>query len=215
MTGMKAHGLHELKRLHKEALARQAAAQAQVRAQQMAAQQAQRERHWFAQAMGAVTPLQAPARATKPSGVYPVVARQRQRDNAQVLQEAISDDFDVDTLLETDETLSFRQRGVGLDVVRKLRRGHWTLHGQLDLHGLRSDEARETLSAFIQQARKQGWRCVRVVHGKGLGSPGKTPVLKDKTLRWLAQRQDVTAFVQARACDGGAGALMVLLSPMG
>lgn len=211
---MKGHGLHELKRLHKEAQARQAVYQAQVLAAAEAARRAQRERQLFAHAVGAVTPLVAAPRALKPSGVFPVVARQRQRDDAQVLQEAISDDFDVDTLIETDESLSFRQRGVGLDVVRKLRRGHWALHGQLDLHGLRSDEAREVLSAFIQQARKQGWRCVRVVHGKGLGSPGKTPVLKDKTLRWLAQRQDVTAFVQARACDGGAGALMVLLSPM-
>lgn len=211
---MKAHGLHELKRLHKAAQAAQAAARAQALAELERQRQAQRDAQWFQTHMAAVTPLQVSARASKPPSPQPLVARQRQRDNERVLQEAISDDFDVDTLIETDEALSFRQRGVGMDVVRKLRRGHWTLHGQLDLHGLRRDEAREALSAFIQQARKQGWRCVRVVHGKGLGSPGKTPVLKDKTLRWLAQRQDVVAFVQARACDGGAGALMVLLSPM-
>ncbi len=210
---MKARGLHELKRLHQAGQARIAAAEALRRAELEAERQAQRERHLFSHAMGQVQPLTTAPRAIKPTGIYPVLPRQRQRDEQQVLREAISDDFDVETLIETDESLSFRQRGVGMDVVRKLRRGHWTLHGQIDLHGLRSDEAREHLSAFIQTARKQGWRCVRVVHGKGLGSPGKTPVLKDKSLRWLAQRQDVIAFVQARACDGGAGALMVLLRP--
>jgi DNA-nicking Smr family endonuclease len=50
-----------------------------------------------------------------------------------------------------------------------------------------------------------------VVHGKGLGSPGKTPVLKSRARNWLIQKKDVLAFVQARPLDGGAGALVVLL----
>jgi DNA-nicking Smr family endonuclease len=79
------------------------------------------------------------------------------------------------------------------------------------LHGLRSDQAREALSAFLRKAVMNDWRCVRVIHGKGLGSPGKTPVLKLKAQRWLVQKKEVLAFVQARGCDGGAGALMVLL----
>ena len=78
---------------------------------------------------------------------------------------------------------------------------------------LRSDEARESLGGFIRNAYKQGLRCVRVVHGKGLGSPGKQPVLKTKTQRWLIQKNEVIAFVQAKPAEGGAGALVVLLAP--
>ena len=82
----------------------------------------------------------------------------------------------------------------------------------IDLHGLRTDEARETLGQFLREAHQQGVRCVRVVHGKGLGSPGRTPVLKGRVLRWLVQKNEVMVFVQARPAQGGAGALLVLLS---
>lgn len=136
---------------------------------------------------------------------------QRQRDEAAVLGEAISDEFDASTLLDTDEHLSYRAAGIGPDVTRKLRKGDWAIQAQIDLHGLRTEEAREQLGAFIRETRKQGLRCVRVVHGKGLGSPGKTPVLKGRVHGWLAQKKDVLAFVQARPADGGAGALLVLL----
>lgn len=128
------------------------------------------------------------------------------------MQEAISDEFDVSTLLDTDEHLSFRRHGIGADVTRKLRRGDWSIQRQLDLHGLRQDEARDKLGQFIREAHKQGIRCVRVVHGKGLGSPGKTPVLKSRVQTWLVQKNEVLAFVQAKPADGGAGALVVLIS---
>jgi len=81
--------------------------------------------------------------------------------------------------------------------------------------GLRVDEAREALGEFIRTAHKNGVRCVRVVHGKGLGSPGKSPVLKSRVQRWLVQKHEVLAFVQARPVDGGAGAMLVLLQPVG
>ena len=116
-------------------------------------------------------------------------------------------------LLDIDDQLSFRRPGIGTDVTRKLRKGHWSIQRQLDLHGLRSDEARAQLSAFVRQARLHGIRCVRVVHGKGLGSPGKAPVLKRKVFAWLVQKNEVLAFVQARPAEGGAGALVVLLQP--
>jgi len=130
-----------------------------------------------------------------------------------VLQEAMSDEFDVSTLLDTDDQLSFRRPGIGLDVTHKLRAGQWSIQRQLDLHGLRVDEAREALGQFIRLSHRTGIRCVRVVHGKGLGSPGKTPVLKGRVLRWLVQKKEVLAFVQARPAEGGAGALVVLLQP--
>jgi DNA-nicking Smr family endonuclease len=140
----------------------------------------------------------------------PIPAR-RQADEQAVLKASLSDEFDVESLLETDDTLSWRRPELGLDVVRKLRRGVWALQGELDMHGMRTDEARERLVQFLREAHLKGWRCVRVVHGKGHGSPGKQPVLKDKAKRWLVQSDRVLAFVQARADEGGAGALVVLL----
>lgn len=193
-------------RLEKEAAAARLAAATQVRA----------EKELFARAIGPVKSLPAKHRpghrAHLPVAQPAPIAVQQQRDELAVMREAISDEFDVETLLDTDEALSFRRPGMGPDVVRKLRRGNWSIQGQLDLHGLRQGDAREALGQFIRDALKVGWRCVRVVHGKGLGSPGKTPVLKGKVQGWLVQKQEVLAFVQARPVDGGAGALVVLLT---
>eukprot|EP01034_Spumella_vulgaris_P027702 gene27702-34465_t len=123
------------------------------------------------------------------------------------------DEFDASTLLDTDDALSFRRPGIGRDVTHKLRKGDWSIQREIDLHGLRSDEARLALAEFIRLAHRQGLRCLRVVHGKGLGSPGKTPVLKSKVHSWLVQKNQVMAFVQAKPAEGGAGALVVLLKP--
>ena len=172
----------------------------------------QRERDLFALTVGAVTPLREVAVAPAPARPAPR-ARQRERDEAAVMHDAISDEFDVESLLDTDDALSFRRPGIGPEVVRKLRRGVWAIQAQLDLHGLRRDEARERLNRFILDARRAGLRCVRVIHGKGNGSPGREPVLKAKVKTWLVQKQEVIAFTQARASDGGTGALVVLLGP--
>ena len=128
------------------------------------------------------------------------------------MHEAISDEFDVESLLETDDSLSFRRPEIGAEVVRKLRRGVWAIQAQLDLHGLRRDAARERLTEFLRAAGDERLRCVRVIHGKGNGSPGREPVLKAKVKSWLAQHAQVLAFTQARGSDGGAGALVVLLA---
>jgi DNA-nicking Smr family endonuclease len=178
-----------------------------------AKQQTAAESNLFKNAAGIVQPLPDKRRALL--NKEPSVARtmQYQRDEKAVLREAISDEFDVGTLLDTDDNLSFRRSGIGTDVTRKLRRGEWAIQRQLDLHGLRRDEAREQLSFFIREAHKHGIRCVRVVHGKGLGSPGKAPVLKSRVHSWLVQKEEVLAFVQAKPADGGAGALVVLLVP--
>ena len=194
----------------------QARAQAVALAHAAAAErerQALAERNLFVNAVGAVSPLRVQRRAMLEKARALPVARQREKDEQAVMHEAISDEFDVESLLDTDEALSYRRDGLGLDVIRQLRKGRWSLQGQLDLHGLRSDEARVALGQFLREAHHVGWRCVRVVHGKGLGSPGKTPVLKNKVQRWLVQKNEVLAFVQARASDGGAGALIVLLAP--
>lgn len=197
--------IEERARLEKEQAAAKAAALARAKA----------EKELFSRAIGPVKSLPAKHLPGHKASLAPVQAPpipvQQQRDELAVMREAISDEFNVETLLDTDEALSFRRPGMGPDVVRKLRRGGWSIQGQLDLHGLRREDAREALSQFIKDAHKVGWRCVRVVHGKGLGSPGKTPVLKGKVQAWLIQKQEVLAFVQARPADGGAGALVVLL----
>jgi DNA-nicking Smr family endonuclease len=167
----------------------------------------------FIRAAGVVKALPDKRRASLPKPLPEPVPRQHLLDERAALRETISDEFDVSTLLDVDEQLSFRRPGIGTDVTRKLRQGHWSIQRHLDLHGLRSDDARQALGEFIREVCQLGLRCVRVVHGKGLGSPGKAPVLKNKVHGWLAQKDQVLAFVQARPAEGGAGAIVVLLKP--
>jgi DNA-nicking Smr family endonuclease len=162
-----------------------------------------------------VARLERGKRVEHPPRHVPPHARSREHDNAQVLVESVSDEIDVERLLDTDEALSYRALGIGPDVLRKLRRGEWVIQAEIDLHGLRVDEARAALGKFLRDAIKRGQRCVRVVHGKGLGSKDKQPVLKSKVRAWLIQRVEVIAFCQARGAEGGAGALVVLLRPGG
>lgn len=213
--GVKIRDLKDLEAVRREIEQRARLERERETARLAALARARAEQELFARAIGPVRALPArhlPGQRANLNPVQPApIAVQQQLDEQRVMAEALSDEFDVESLLDTDAALSFRRPGLGPEVVRKLRRGGWSIQGQLDLHGLRREEARESLSQFIKDAHKTGWRCVRVVHGKGLGSPGKTPVLKGKVQSWLIQKQEVLAFVQARPADGGAGALVVLL----
>ena len=162
--------------------------------------------------IGPVAPLRARERVTHVRERPEPVPRQRMLDEREALAASMSDEFDVETLLDTDDSLSFRRPGIGPDVLRRLRRGHWTLQAEIDLHGLTREAAREGLAAFVAEASQRGARCVRVVHGKGMGSPGRMPVLKGKVRAWLVQNERVIAFVQAPPTRGGHGALLVLLA---
>ncbi len=207
--------LADLRQVQATLAAQQARRAAEAAAQAAADKRRLAEQSLFTQAIGATRPLRSkPVVSLAPAPPAPI-AVQHQRDKAQVLRESISDDFDVSSLLDTDDALSFRRPGIGVEVTRKLRRGDWSIQREIDLHGLRTDEAREALGPFIREAYKQGIRCVRVVHGKGLGSPGKSPVLKGLVQSWLVQKKVVLAFVQAKPAEGGAGALVVLLTPAG
>jgi DNA-nicking Smr family endonuclease len=165
----------------------------------------------FRDAVQDVTPLPKSDRAEIQKARPAPIARQRELDEARALASSLSDDIDIELLLQTDETLSWKRDELSHQVIPKLRRGHWSVKAQLDLHGKRVDEARDALVAFLTDAIKREIRCVRIVHGKGLGSVNKEPVLKNKVLRWLVQREEVLAFCQARPNDGGSGALIVLL----
>jgi len=205
--------LAQLASLH-EALKHDAASRKKVEAEQQRATVAKATAaDEFRAAVGAVTPLAIRQRVEHDRPPHPPVAHKRLEDDQQVLIASVSDEFEIDTLLHTDADLSFRRPGIGPDVLRKLRRGEWVIQDHLDLHGLRVDEARELLSQFLREALRRGLRCVRVVHGKGLGSKDRQPVLKGKARVWLAQRDEVIAFCQARPAEGGSGALVVLLRP--
>ncbi len=181
------------------------------KAQATTSQPSAEERALFRQAVAGTRPIHPSGRISLTPPAPQPIPLQRLKDERAALAESLSDEVDVDSLLETDELLSFRRPGIGPDIVRKLRRGHWVIQAELDLHGLRRDEARESLSGFIHDARAQGVRCVRIIHGKGLSSPGREPVLKHKVRAWLVQKNEVLAFCQAKPADGGAGALVVLL----
>jgi len=202
-----------LRRRAQEAAEAAAAERERQRAEEAERRRRQREEQLFAHAVGPVHPI-ADRRLAWVERPRPLpLPLQRLRDERAALQSALSDEVDIESLLLTDDGLSFRRPGIGPDVVARLRRGHWAIQRQIDLHGLRRDEAREALVVFLRRTRQEGHRCLRVVHGKGLGSPGREPVLKGKVQRWLAQRDEVIAFTQAPVAHGGAGALLVLLAP--
>jgi DNA-nicking Smr family endonuclease len=187
--------------------ARKAAEEERIRREK----ESRRDADLFRRSIGDVKPLSPSGKAETTEPRPLPIPRQRMADEQAALEESLSDEFNVDTLLDTDHELSYARPGISGDILRKLRRGNWVIQAQLDLHGMRREEAREALAEFLRNAVKRGMRCVRVIHGKGLGSVNKEPVLKSKVRSWLVQKDEVIAFCQARAADGGAGALVVLL----
>ena len=139
------------------------------------------------------------------------IAKQFIRDEKQALRDSLSDDFYPLHELESGEELLYLRTGQSPDVMSKLRRGFWVVQAQIDLHGLISDEARQYVAEFLSDCKKRNIRCVRIVHGKGLGSRNREPVLKHKLRNWLIQKDEVIAYAQAKPEDGGSGAVIVLL----
>jgi DNA-nicking Smr family endonuclease len=180
------------------------------RERELAAQRA-REANVFRKEMQDAVILPPGNRRSMAPKIPPPYPFQTALDEQAALVESLSDEINIENLLDTDANLSFRRDHISPEIVRKLRKGHWSIKAQLDLHGLRTDEARQSLVLFLNNCLKNDWRCVRVIHGKGLGSPDREPVLKGKVLRWLVQRNEILAFCQARPNDGGSGALIVLL----
>ncbi len=142
----------------------------------------------------------------------PAIPRHSRQDAAAALREALNGPDLLDLQLEGGDEAAWARPGLPRSVLRDLRRGRWVVQEQLDLHGMNRDEARVAVADFLHESTQHGLRCLRVVHGKGLGSPGREPVLKKLVMGWLGQRRDVLAFCQARATDGGAGAVLVLLA---
>lgn len=165
----------------------------------------------FRASVSDVTPLPRPQKAELERTLPQPVPSQRWRDDREVLQDSLSNTVPWDAGIETGEELSHARNGIGAQTLRKLRRGHWLIQGELDLHGMTVDEARKLLADFLRQCARRELRCVRIIHGKGLGSKNREPVLKRKVASWLIQREEILAFCQARRADGGSGAVVVLL----
>lgn len=138
------------------------------------------------------------------------IPKQTLRDEKQVVDNLLSDEFDAAEIESGDELLHARP-GLQKNVLRRLRRGEYTISAELDLHGYTVAQAREALVNFLNSERRARHTCVRIVHGKGRGSPGRKPVLKSKVFHWLCQRDEVLAMCPARPFDGGTGAAYVLL----
>ena len=164
----------------------------------------------FRQAMSDIKPLKAEPRvpATKPKPKPK--ARFSKADERQVLAESLEDD--IDTIEHGyGAALRFHRQHVGKRTMRKLQRGGYSVQAEIDLHGMTLAEAKPRLADFIEYNASQGKYCVRVVHGKGLGSGDRGPVLKNAVNRWLRRWDSVLAFVSTRQVDGGTGAVYVLL----
>jgi DNA-nicking Smr family endonuclease len=143
------------------------------------------------------------------------IAHQRLADDADALAaskygaERAPEAWEIGQEHEAHQT--FLRRGLGSDVLTKLRRGQWSVQAEIDLHGHTTEEAHDALADFLEEARQHGYRCVRVIHGKGLTSPNREPVLKGKVRLWLARWGDVLAYCEAPPHGGGGGAVLVLL----
>ena len=164
----------------------------------------------FLQAVIGARPLNVDEIFTEKAKPKPI-ARQFIRDEKQALRDSLSDDYHPVYDIENGEELLYLRLGQSPDVLSKLRRGFWVVQAQIDLHGLISDEAREYVGEFLGHCKKKNIRCVRIVHGKGLGSRNREPVLKHKLRNWLMQKDEVIAYAQAKPEDGGSGAVIVLL----
>jgi DNA-nicking Smr family endonuclease len=210
------------KQLKEQEEARAAAEKERVQREKVASAEA----NVFATSMGGVQRIKAsdryvapvtraPASANRaiPSGPRkPLTAAEQAADDAAVMHEAmLSDQFEVDHYMEEDPALNYLAPGVGVDVMKRLRKGYWPVQDELDLHGLRRDDARNAIAQFLLKAAQRNYRCVCVIHGRGFGSRGGEPVLKSMVHSWLVQTDGVIAFTQAHAAEGGEGALMVLL----
>ncbi|MDB6088442.1 MAG: Smr domain protein [Gammaproteobacteria bacterium] len=154
-----------------------------------------------------------------PTGEVPVTNRRRPEPRARfsradrdaVLTESLTGDLD-DPELAGGDHLVYHRAGVQTSVLRKLRRGQYRVQAEIDLHGLTVAEAKHVLRQFLANALDRQIRCVRIIHGKGLRSGHRGPVLKAAVSAVLRRTGAVVAYVSARQVDGGTGAVYVLLS---
>ena len=165
---------------------------------------------YFRRSMSDARPLKSDKRVPEPKKKPPPRARFSRADEQDALAESL--EADIDTMEAANaESIRYHRPHVGKRTMRRLARGKYAVQAEIDLHGMTVAEARPRLADFIDYSLKQGLTCVRIVHGKGLGSGHRGPVLKSAVNRWLRKWDSVLAFVSARQVDGGTGAVYVLL----
>lgn len=165
----------------------------------------------FMLAMTGVAPLPDKNLAELNKPVPRPAAQQAQADHQAVLHESLHAPIALQDRLEGGDEPAYLRNGLAQTILRDLRRGRWVIQDEVDLHGLNREQARHLVAGFLHTCLHQGKRCVRIVHGKGHGSPHKLSILRQLVRGWLAQRHEVLAYCQAKPHDGGEGALLVLL----
>jgi len=165
----------------------------------------------FLEAMEDVVPLTPHGRITHPKHPVPPLPRYFFEDERQAVLASLEDPIRWDEDAEFEADTSYVRPGISRQVLRRLRRGEWHTQAELDLHGLTKVEAKQELVDFLHECKGRGVRCVRIIHGKGLRSKNREPVLKQHVRHWLMQKDEILAFVQARPADGGSGAVILLL----
>jgi len=164
----------------------------------------------FRNAVSGAKPLRSGDRVEVPKSKPKPRARFTRADEKKALRESLEDDIDTMERGNAD-SMRFHRQHVGKRTMRKLARGRFSVQAEIDLHGMTVAEAKPRLTDFIDYSVKQGHSCVRVVHGKGLGSGDRGPVLKNSVNGWLRKWDAVLAFVSTPQVHGGTGAVYVLL----
>ena len=165
------------------------------------------DRQLFRDSVGEVTEIQYDQHQPRPKSIEPRPV-QTEKDEKRVMQELTSHQYDP-AEIETGEELLYLHQGLRPKVIRQLRRGHFSIQDEFDLHGLNIETARKVIHEFLEHAQKRNYGCVKIIHGRGLRSPGE-PVLKSAVARWLSGpfSKYVLAFATAQASDGGLGATL-------
>lgn len=162
----------------------------------------------WAAAVADARPLPAAGRVHLGGPLPPPRPLQHLADEQAALHESLHGPITLQDRLEGGDEPSYLRSGLASSVLRDLRRGRWVIQDEIDLHGLNREQARESLAGFLAQSLRNG---VRIIHGKGLGSPGKEAVLRRLVRGWLMQKIETLAYCQAKPQDGGEGAVIVLL----
>jgi DNA-nicking Smr family endonuclease len=164
----------------------------------------------FRRLMADTRPLKQEPRAATPRRAK-VRAQTGRQDEREVLRES-HNPAPPEAEVMSGDGLRFQRPVVSRRIFRKLARGGFSVQAEIDLHGMTAAEAGVVLREFVNDCCLRGYGCVRIVHGKGLGSGTRGPVLKRKVDALLRSWDQVLAFVAARQIDGGSGAVYVLLS---
>ena len=163
----------------------------------------------FREAMRDVAPLPAPDKTILTALRPKPMPRQKNACEQYSETDSVSDAFILE--IDTGDEWTFLRPGVSRQTLRRLRRCYWPIQDSLDLHGFTQKAAKKELAVFLNSAQEKKFRCIKIIHGKGLSSKDRIPVLKKNLGNWLVQHQSVLAFCQARPENGGGGAVLVLL----